>query len=279
MKKSNSILAIVAMAIVATAVAFVSCKKETENALIQRGNSTRRTIDISQIEDINVYLKEFRQKMTESKGNETMNFEDAAWHLTSLANIDLCQANVEFNDVRFDTIEMQIKTNEHTILLSDFRIIYEQIVSEIQRFQENLSLDNKNLRFVNVFLTNNGIARIIMMTTTNSVFRNLDNNLWYFPDTFCYIDSICLYYFTAPQYQWNTTAKSNLERVMNVFEGRITPHVSAYISTRTISFDFPDWKDSYALRLAIIQDCALEGLTTIFFILMKCVIALIHILV
>ena len=36
MKKSRLILAIIAMAIVAIAVAFVSCKKDSENALNQK---------------------------------------------------------------------------------------------------------------------------------------------------------------------------------------------------------------------------------------------------
>ena len=77
MNKGNLFITI-ALMIVAATVAFVSCKKETENALNQQGNNTKRTIDIRQIEDINVYLKEFRQKMTDSKGNEAMNLEDAA---------------------------------------------------------------------------------------------------------------------------------------------------------------------------------------------------------
>lgn len=90
-----------------------------------------------------------------------------------------------------------------------------------------------------------GIAQVFMMTTGFNVSKNLDNNHWYFPDTYCYLDSICDVYFTASQYQWNTNAKRELERVMNIFEGRVTPNVSSYIPTRTQSFDYPSWIDSY----------------------------------
>ncbi len=245
MKKINSIIAIFALAIVATAVAFVSCKKETEKALSQKDCTIQQAADVRQIEDINLYLKDFKKKMKESKGDEAYTLEDAAWHLACLANVDLCNANVEFNNVRFDTIEIQVKVNDGVVEMRELRLAYEQMLTEIQSVEETLGLDNQNLRFVDVFVSENGIARIVLMNTSNILSRNLYDNYWYFPDTFGYLDSICYVQFTNYQYQWNTTAKRELERVINVFEGRETPYATSYNPTRIISFDFPQWIDPY----------------------------------
>lgn len=245
MKTKKLSFAIIAMAIVVVTVAVAACKKDTENALNSKGNNAKEAFDLRKIDDINAYLKDFRQKMTEGKGEEAMNVDEAAWHLASLANLDLCNASIEFNDVRFDTIEMQVPVNGGEIKMSDFRLAYEQMISEIQRIEETLGLENQNLRFVDVFITESGNARINLMTTSNNLSRDLYDYYWYFPDTFGYLDSICYYHFTSYQYPWNTTAKSELERVMNVFEGRVTPFVSSYLPTRTVSFDFPQWIDPY----------------------------------
>ena len=246
MKKLNSFIAIFAVAIMAIVVAAVSCKKEAENTVFNSKKSNANEVfDLRKIDDINVYLSDFRKKMIQSKSDETMNVDQAAWHLACLANVDLCNANVEFNNVRFDTVEMQVKITEGVIEMSDLRLAYEQMLIEIQNVEETLGLDNQNLRFVDVFVSENGIAKIVLMTTSNILSRDLYDYYWYFPDTFGYLDSICYVQFTYYQYPWTTTAKRELERVMNVFEGRETPYASSYIPTRTISFDFPQWSDPY----------------------------------
>lgn len=245
MKTKKLSFAIIAMAIVAFTVAIVACKKDTGNALNSKDNNAKEAFDLRKIDDINAYLKDFRQKMTEGKGEETMNVDEAAWHLACLANLDLCNASIEFNDVRFDTIEMQVAVTDGAIAMSDLRDAYERMIPEIQRFEGTLGLENQNLRFVDVFITESGNARINLMTTSNHLSRDLYDYYWYFPDTFGYLDSICYYQFTAYQYPWNTTAKSELERVMNVFEGRVTPFVLSYLPTRTVSFDYPQWIDPY----------------------------------
>ena len=233
------------MAILATTVAVVSCKKETEPNAKQQADKAKEAFDMRKIGDINAYLKEFRQRMTESKDNETMATDEAAWHLACLANLDLCNASVEFNDVRFDTIEMDVPVTDGMVAMGDLRDAYERMIPEIRMFQDGLGLDNQNLRFVDVFINESGNARIYLMNTSNILSRDLYDHYWYFPDTFGYLDSICYYQFTSYQYPWNTTAKSELERVINVFEGRETPYASSYFPTRTVSFDYPYWIDPY----------------------------------
>ena len=250
MKSKKFNLAIIMMVVAAfISVAVVSCKKEDNRSLA--GQVTPKpAFTPPQVDDMNAYLKNFKQKMQSATkdSNETLSIDEAAWYLACLANIDLCNASVEFNNVRFDTIEMQVmvNVNREVIDLCELCSTYNQMIQKIKRFEDSLELENPNLRFVDVLATKNGNFAIILMTTTNAPSRNLYDNYWYFPDTFGYLDSICYFQFSdLLYYKWNTTAKSELERVINVFEGRVTPFVSAYIPTRTISFDFPQWLDPY----------------------------------
>ena len=245
--KKKSLFITLAVVIVAATVAFVSCKKETENALNQRGNNIQRTIDISQIDDMTAYFKDFRQKMKGSRGDGSMNIEDAAWHLASLANIDFCKVNVEYNDFKFDTIELQVNVTDGTLLMSDINVAYEQICAEIQQFKEGFSHNNENLYFINMFINDNGNAKITIKTTFVSNTRGLDNHLWYFPDTFCYIDSVCDYYFSnSIQYSWDSVARDELQRILNLFEHHEnSPGIVCFIPTRSYTFEYPNWTDSY----------------------------------
>ncbi len=247
MKTKKLSFAIIAMAIVAFTVAVVACKKDTGNALNSKDNNAKEAFDLRKIDDINAYLKDFRQKMTEGKGEETMNVDEAAWHLACLANIDLCDASIDFNQVRFDTIEMEVNIIEGKIGMGDLRTAYERMIPEIQNFEGSLCLDNQNLRFVNVFLSEEGNARIALMTTSTTVSRYLDDTLWYFPNTFGYIDSICDYYFAANSYHWKNNAKPLLQTDLNVIEGRnYNPAFgTCFIPTRNYSFDFRYWTDIF----------------------------------
>jgi RNAse (barnase) inhibitor barstar len=247
MKTRKTLIAILAMAVLVTAVTVVSCKKENENALVTNSNTQQQAFDFRQIKDLDAYFKDFRQKMAESKSDEAMNLGDAAWHLASLANIDFCNVNVEYNDVQFDTIVMQVNVTNGTMLMSDLHTAYEQMCTEIQNFMKSFNHYNQNLYFINAFINQSGIAKITIKTTFVSFSKGLEDHLWYFPDTFCYIDSVCDAYFTSDSsYQWNTTAKRELQRILNIFEHHENqPGVIKYIPSRTYVFEYPDWPDPY----------------------------------
>lgn len=61
MKKSNFIMATLLVA-VAASVAFVSCKKESQDTLLNN-NQPVKAFTVPQVDDMNAYLKEFKQKM------------------------------------------------------------------------------------------------------------------------------------------------------------------------------------------------------------------------
>ena len=249
MKKHLS-LAIFVMAVATiVSVALVSCKKDNENALLGKNNETSKSFDMRQIDDMSAYLKNFRQKMLEGKDCETLNLEDAAWHLASLMNYEHCNINVHFDDVRFDTLDMQINVTDGCVLMSDLREAYEQTWPIIKKFQDGLGLDNQNLRFVNMFISEDGNASIIMMTTFFSEEKDLDDHLWYFPNE-NYLDSIYDYYFDEyASYLWNYGAVRKLTTVINVIEGNrydpSHPQSSNYTPTRIYTFYYNYWIDPY----------------------------------
>lgn len=244
MKKSNSIIAIITMAILVTAVAVVSCKKETEKALNPKTYNVQQSIDYRQIEDKLTYFEDFRQKMMESKGDEAYNLEDAAWHLACLANFDFCKVNVEYNDVQFDTVEMQVNVTDGVVLLSDLNAAYEQMCTEIQQFKKGFTHNNQNLYYINVSLNADGNAKIALMTSFKISSKDLENHTWHFDDYYnafveCYdnlsVDSI---------YLWNGTAARELKRVLNLIEHHENDSSDMnniqvnYIPTRSHNFDY-----------------------------------------
>ena len=258
MKNSKSIIAIIALAVVATTVAVVSCKKDDQNALNQKGYTIQQVIDIRQIEDPKAYFLDFKKKLTESKGYEALNLNDAAWHLACLANLDFCKVNVEYDDVQFDTVEMQLNVTEGFVTISDLNTAYKQMCAEILQFKKEFNHSDQNLYFINVSIGTNGNAKIALMTSYLSASKGLDEHLWYFPDTFGYIDSICDVFFTSDStYLWDSLAASELERILNLFEHHHNDTLGngiinlSYIPTQTHYFSYPNYSDPYGSPFAI----------------------------
>lgn len=246
MKNSNSIIAIIGLAIVAIAVAFVSCKKETEKALSQKDYSLQQAADIRQMDDPRSYFIDFKKKLTESKSDEAYNLDDAAWHLACLANFDFCKVNVDYDNVQFDTVEMQVNVTDGVVLLSDLHNAYEQMCTEIQLFKKGFNHCNQNLYFINVFINENGSAKIALMTTFINSSKDIYDHLWYFPNTFSFnIDSVCDYYFSG-LYKWDGRAITELQRILNLFEHHSNSSGEmCFTPTRNYIFEYPNWTDSY----------------------------------
>ena len=133
MKKRNLIITTL-LVVVAATVAFVSCKKENQDALLNNTESVM-TFTVPQIDDMNAYLKGFKQRMRATKDGETLTLDEAAWHLSCLANFDFCRINVEYDDFQFDTIDMQVMsmkpllhvTSILVVIRSTFGMVWEQL--------------------------------------------------------------------------------------------------------------------------------------------------------
>jgi hypothetical protein len=248
MKNSKRFLAIIILAI----VAFVSCKKDNENILNAKDNNVQQSFDYRQIEDKITYFKDFRQKMADSKTDEAFNLEDAAWHLACLANLDFCKVNVEYNSIQFDTVEMQVNVTDGVVLLNDLGTAYEQMHEQILQFKKGFTHNDQNLYFINASINADGNAKVALMCSYNNTSKDLDDHLWYFEDEYsAYL--VCNEVFTSDStYYWNTTAKRELQRILNLFEHYENNNIGpggivsmCYFPTQNHIFKYPNCPDPY----------------------------------
>ena len=248
MKKKKFFIATLLVA-AAVSVTVVSCKKETPNALHNNNSQSVKTFAVPQVDDMNAYLKDFKHKMQNvtRDGNETLSLEEAAWHLSSVANYDFANANVEFTDLRRDTLHFQVNVTNGRIALTDLNGAYARMASGIDNFYQNLNLQEKHFRFIGTTISESGEI-IVELVTTYIIF----DHTWYFPFTF-YVDTICEYYFSEDSvYTWNTNAANELERIANLLESRDymmpgeTPSSRMYyVYTTDVNFDFHNYIDPY----------------------------------
>lgn len=250
MNNSKAIIAITALAILATTIALMSCKKDNGNASNQKDFTIQQAADIRQMEDPWSYIIDFKKKLTESKSNEAFDINDAAWHLACLANLDFCNINVNCDDFQFDSVEMQVNVTDGIILLGDLRTAYEQMCMEIRQFKKGFNHCDQNLYYINVSIAADGNTRIALMTSFTIASK--DDHTWYFSN---YAEAYlaCNEYFSLDStYVWDSLAVSELTRVLNLFEHYDSPTigpggsiVQCYFPTRNHTFKYPDYLDPY----------------------------------
>lgn len=242
------VIFVMAMATIASVVA-VSCKKETSSDLMNNKNELAQVFNPREIEDMNAYLKDFKQKMqSAAKGeDEALSLEEAAWHLSSVANYDFGHANVECDDVRFDTLYARVNVTNGTVLMSDLAMVYHTISSSIEKFYNSLTLDNKHFRFINAIISEDGEVAIPLLTTFSYGSKDIMDHIWYFPGDVWDLCDTCYYYLPAESYPVQTTGTSELQRVLNLIVSHPTDSNSRYYYTPTFTklFDYPNYIDPY----------------------------------
>ena len=251
--KREKLLITIALVVVATLVAVVSCKKETPSALLNNGAQQEKAFVVPDVDDMNAYLKDFKQRMQSStRGDEeTLSLDEAAWHLACLANVEFCRVNVEYNDVQFDTVNMQVNVMDGTVAMCDLNTAYEQMCNEIREFKRGFNHCDQNLYFINVFINGDGKARIALMTSFITDTRYLTDHTWYFEDEWDAVSVCDEYFFSDSVYDWDGLAASKLEYVLNLFdhhENVLLPDGSvsvSYIPTRNHTFDYTNTYDPY----------------------------------
>ena len=239
MKKMSFFISIM-LVVAAIAVVVVSCKKENPESLLNNKQQPVKTFTPPQVDDMNAYLKDFKQKMqaVTRDGEETLSLEEAAWHLSSVANYDFANVNVEFSDLRYDTLRYQVNVTNGQVALTDLNAVYQRIASDIDDFYQSLNLENKHFRFIGASISNSGEVIITMITTW------LDHT-WYFPGPFTAGEACDSLFSEDSVYVWNGLGASELERVINLLESReySLPNVPSsgrvyFVYTTDVWFDF-----------------------------------------
>lgn len=249
MKKSFIILARIAIAILV--LTTVSCKKDkqvepTNNERVGRGTSTYTP---PQVEDMDAYLKDFKERIQTSNSDETFELDDAAWHLSSLANRDFGNVLVSYNDILFDTLYGHVDITNGVVELQDLGTAYDAMYNTLKAYYQNLALEGKHFRFVDAVIREDGTLTIPVIVTFAKNSRYLEDTLWYFPfvnDPF-YIDSICDYYFgSGGPYYASTAAVTTLEYWLNLM---VPPPTGTgtwyYTNLRMQDFYWEDYSDPF----------------------------------
>lgn len=239
MKKTNLLIA--TLLVVAATVATVSCKKQTPEVMLSDSRPAK-TFTVPQVDDMNAYLKDFKQRMQTSKGAEENTVAEAEWHLSSLANYDFANANVEYADIRFDTLYTHLSITKGMINMSDLNTAYSALSSAISDHMRDISLVNANIRFVDVAISGTGDVTAVLTITFDW------GHTWYFEDVFDANMNCSLYFSNYSTYYSSGLGRIELQRVLNLIESHLTPVWSPriyYTQSREVVFNYNENIDPY----------------------------------
>lgn len=141
MKKSKTLIAIIAMVIVATTVAVVSCKKEKQEQAMNNEKQVALCYD-----NMDEYLMSFKKKLLSAqKGEETISLEQAQRDLGNLLNFDFGDANHPTNVYHFDSIRVKLTVNQNEVELSQLAITYNEAYNSILETYHSIDLPEKSI--------------------------------------------------------------------------------------------------------------------------------------
>ncbi len=102
--KTKKLLITLAVMIVATAVAFVSCKKEKQELTSNNSEQNAPCFD-----NMDEYLISFKNKLLSAqKGEELISLEQAQSDLGNLLNFDFGDANFVTDEIVYDTLYVPV---------------------------------------------------------------------------------------------------------------------------------------------------------------------------
>lgn len=249
MKKLLFHSAMLAM-IFAAAVMATSCQKEKEKEETMKTTVSHFNPENLQIEDMNAYLEGFKEKMenAEAKGEtEAMSIDEAAWHITSLANYQFAKANAPHDDLRFDTLYSHVNITDGMISMTDLNATYQEIAYAIKDFKKNVACENPNFRYIFISIADNGNVRIDLQTIFGNGTKFWGDTLWYYSSTFDFSDYFDITGNTS--YPANGYGMYELKRVLNLV-GTYTAYLSGiarvyYTYRVTDTFYFKNYVDPH----------------------------------
>jgi hypothetical protein len=141
MKKTYSILSIAVMAILAIAVAVVSCKKEKQE---QTCTDLERVVQLS--DNMDEYLISFKEKLLSAqKGEEAISLEQARQDLCNLLNFDFGDAGYDPEILIIDTLHIELALTNGEVDLSQLAVTYENAVNSILKTFHGIDLPYKTV--------------------------------------------------------------------------------------------------------------------------------------
>lgn len=139
MKNLKYIMATLMVALI-VAVVCVACNKDKETA---KPIDSAPTIEQ---DGMNAYLKDFKERMQSGeKANETLNLEDAIWHLEAVLNYSYANAENQITDIKCDTFIYTIQTSGEEMNLSQINDAFNDLSEDIEIAFNKSNLPNKNI--------------------------------------------------------------------------------------------------------------------------------------
>lgn len=166
MKRFNSIIAILGLAIVAIAVAFVSCKKEKQE---QKSYNVEQSVQNS--DNMDEYLMSFKKRLLSAqKGEETIGLEQAQRDLGNLLNFDFGDIYHVTNAFHSDTLHLELALSQGQVELSQLAKVYTLAYEQIEEAFNLVELPNKTVYTVycvfNQQVKNDDLVDVELVVTT-----------------------------------------------------------------------------------------------------------------
>lgn len=151
MKKIRILMGALALAIVAAVI--IACTKKKDEIVSQSVNGA---ITVSKEDDMNTYLKQFKEKMqSATKGDESLLMEDARWHLEALLNYTYGDAGYQISEIQHDTFYYKIPANGNLMTLSQLNDAFIVFSNHVEEVYEKCYLPEKRIFVVQAkFMTN-----------------------------------------------------------------------------------------------------------------------------
>lgn len=222
---------------------MVSCKKDETPSNSTKNTTSKSFYQPPQVDDMDAYLEAFKQRMQARGNNETMDLDEAAWHLSSVANRDFGNVVNDYANLHYDTLRYNINVENGRVGVSDLSALYTVAASDIESTFENLDLDNKHIRFIGADISGDGTVIMSILVTYDWV-----DHQWYFNDPFELYGILSQYYSEDSIYYISTTFPRELKRVLDILTGQIAnPYVvrTYYVENRIVSLMFYNYSDPY----------------------------------
>lgn len=166
--KKNSILAIIAMAILATTVAIMSCKKEKQEQTV---NNTEQSVQPS--ENMDSYLLSFKEKLLSAeKGGELISLEEARHNLVNLLNFDFDDPNYATNVLHCDTLNVHLTLTNDKVDLCHLAETYQKAFHQILDVYNAVEFPEKTVFGIECNLNNdakNNDAELCIIVVTRGL--------------------------------------------------------------------------------------------------------------
>lgn len=170
----------------AVAVATViACSKDKETKAIQSNNEI---VTISKEDDMNAYLKQFKEKMqSASKGDETLSLEDARWHLEAVLNYTYGDAGHPTSDIQCDTFYYELPVNGDEVPLNRINEAFMALSKEVENTYTECNLPEKSVLAIQTTFENkrkegNLIVQMILITRGFLTFKMWFDSTDYWSD-------------------------------------------------------------------------------------------------